>query len=460
MDHYIEYMGFEHAFQWGGWSVKYLVAFWLSLPILAYFVLPFLTVRSTHSGTRQSIAIIVLGDLGHSPRMCYHALSFSKLNYFVSLCGYIQSEPSETVLDDINIDIKNIPVVRNHGLPFVLFALQKVCMQIVLLFSLLFSLRGVDYIMIQNPPSLPLLLVTIVFIKVFSRNTKLIIDWHNLNYSILDLKYNNKNHPLVRLLRFYEKYLGRFAFYNLTVTKKMKQFLVTEFGLKASKISTLRDRPASAFQPLMSLGVSKERVLKGHALFEDVVGIEKYHILVSSTSFTPDEDFNVLLDALKLYDLEEKNEPILLVVTGKGPLKQAFLDRVNDLDYLKRVIIKTAWLAIEDYPLILSIADIGISLHTSSSGIDLPMKIVDFFGCGIPVISLDFPAIDELVKHNHNGVVVMGKDQPREICKHLEQLFLHPETLKLLRDGAMQESKHRWDDNWNRVMKLKFEFEC
>ena len=72
---------------------------------------------------------------------------------------------------------------------------------------------------------------------------------------------------------------------------------------------------------------------------------------------------------------------------------------------LEHVAFRTVWLDAADYPRALANAHLGVSLHTSSSGLDLPMKIVDMFGASLPVAAMRYDVIGELVQEGVNGVL-------------------------------------------------------
>lgn len=85
-------------------------------------------------------------------------------------------------------------------------------------------------------------------------------------------------------------------------------------------------------------------------------------LVVTSTSWTEDEDFGILLDAMCLYDEEaqhassaggaERLPNLVLVITGKGPQQKYYKKKIAVLG-LRHVKLLTAWLEAEDYPLLL-----------------------------------------------------------------------------------------------------------
>lgn len=197
-------------------------------------------------------------------------------------------------------------------------------------------------------------------------------------------------------------------------------------------------------------------------------------LIVSSTSWTPDEDFNILLEAALMYDRrvaailnEDDSTPedvlsreycegkqflyprLLFVITGKGPEKQKYEEKLRKLK-LKRVAFRTTWLSAEDYPLLLGSADLGVCLHTSSSGLDLPMKVVDMFGCGLPVCAVSYSCIKELVKVEKNGLLFSSSS---ELADELMMLFKgfpdECDALKLLKKGVQEtRSSVSWETEW------------
>ena len=314
--------------------------------------------------------------------------------------------------------------------------------------------------LVQNPPSIPTLAVAQFL--CFFRQTRLVIDWHNFGFSILALRLGT-THPLVRISEWYEGFFSKHADAHFTVTNAMARVLENKWNVKAV---ALHDRPPKHFQPLSPAQRSAFlHRLPETAQYAPDLENGTWRLIVSSTSWTPDEDFSILLDSLVAYaDSTTTNShlpKILAIITGKGPQKEYYLEQIRKLNEQKKlpnVVLTTAWLTSEDYASLLGSADLGISLHTSSSGVDLPMKVVDMFGAGLPVAGWSrFEAWPELVTEGVNG---RGFGSAEELTRILEGLFVGKGgELGRLREGVLEEGKRRWDDEWGPVAGRLFELE-
>lgn len=271
------------------------------------------------------------------------------------------------------------------------------------------------------------------------------------------MKLSDK-HPLVTISRAYEKLFSATATAHIAVTKAMANSLRSQFALNAP-IRVLHDRPADLFQPLSAddrrtfIRNSPILAQHSHALLEG-----SKRLLVSSTSWTPDEDFSILIEALCEYSSKAKSSQshlpeIAAIITGKGPQKDMYLRQIAVLkkeSKLEMVTVESAWLSFEDYAALLASADLGVSLHTSSSGVDLPMKVVDMFGAGLPVVGWSkFEAWPELVTEDING---KGFSSSHDLSNCLVELFGQGDKqLEKLKKGALAESTRRWDEEWDPV---------
>lgn len=314
----------------------------------------------------------------------------------------------------------------------------------------------------QNPPSIPTFHVALLVSII--RGSKVVIDWHNYGHTILAQK--SMYRFLVPIYKWYEITLGRFlGNANLAVTDAMaRELRGRRFNLK-NPVYTLHDRPAELFQPITSAKERKaflSRLPETKAFAKDILD-GNMRLIVSSTSWTPDEDFSILLDALVSYanppneeaQTDEPPTPILAIITGKGPEKESYLKKITALQddgRLPGTRVLTAWLSNRDYASLLASADLGISLHKSSSGVDLPMKVVDMFGAGLPVAAYSaFESFSELVKEGENGC---GFETAVELTIIFKRLFSSEGATELatLKKGAIKEGSLRWDEEWDRVM--------
>ncbi|XP_037949612.1 chitobiosyldiphosphodolichol beta-mannosyltransferase-like [Teleopsis dalmanni] len=126
--------------------------------------------------------------------------------------------------------------------------------------------------------------------------------------------------------------------------------------------------------------------------------------------------------------------------------------QISTLKWVKVSII-TPWLEPEDYPTIIAAADLGVCLHWSSSGLDLPMKVVDMFGCCLPVCAYNFRCLNELVIHGKNGFIF---ENYKELAEQLKLWFKdfpnNPNIIETdihFRSNLKTFQSLRWHENWS-----------
>jgi beta-1,4-mannosyltransferase len=143
---------------------------------------------------------------------------------------------------------------------------------------------------------------------------------------------------------------------------------------------------------------------------------------------------------------------LVVLCTGRGPLRDEFEGQIALLR-LEHTVVRTGWFSHQDYDRLLRSADLGLCFHRSSSGVDLPIKLLDLFAAGTPVCAVDYgPCLSERLRDGENGLLFGSS---LELAVQLQRLFDHGPSshtlLGRLRNGAMAEAAHRWEGHWQQT---------
>ena len=167
----------------------------------------------------------------------------------MSLVGYT-GETCVAVLEEhpsIRKCLISPPAVRKLKVPrslFLLVAPFKVLQQILQLFWVLcVVVEAPDAILVQNPPAIPALLV--VWVVRFLRGCPVVVDWHNLGYTVLAENSLGASHPIIPVARWYERVIGSRLDAHLCVTKSFQAWLAQEWAIEAA---VLYDKPPAFFK--------------------------------------------------------------------------------------------------------------------------------------------------------------------------------------------------------------------
>jgi beta-1,4-mannosyltransferase len=400
--------------------------------------------------------VIALADLGRCARMQYHARALADAGVEVHFVGLEGTPLPRTITEAEGITVHRLRPATSrfrHTMPvaYAGMATGDAMRAGLRLWRALRRLPTPDLVLVQNPPAFPTLQVAWLALK--RRHVRFVIDWHNLGYSLLQRRLGQW-HPAVRLARWFERRDARRADGSLCVSRGMAGFLQSRFGV--SQVQVLYDRPAAVFVPMDRQ--SRDRFRQGLFGRMGVVG-GPTGFVVCPSNWTEDEDFDVVIDAvLRLEDRIrgwEASAPgrrfpqLIILVTGDGQRRAEFERRFAGLP-ARRVHLRTRWLEPDEYPLVVGSADAGLCLHRSTSGLDIPMKIADLFGAGVPVCTLDYGAcLAERVRHGDNGLLFSTSRQLADLLFELFETYPADQSrLDRLRQGARRSARPTWEAGW------------
>ncbi|KAI9497281.1 hypothetical protein BDB00DRAFT_868726 [Zychaea mexicana] len=250
----------------------------------------------------------------------------------------------------------------------------------------------------KNTPAIPALAIAHVIATL--RQARLVIDLHNFGSawrirlcSLRNVTSSSYGHSTFAQLSIGQPiYFTRLSDDRIHETKQT--FNASDFlgiDAAASTSSSSNSNKSEDFISYSFISAVKTRD-------EDI------RLAVSARSWTEDEDFTRAIETYEVY-AKENTCPTLLFSGSK-----------------------TA-----NYPLLAALT-LEYRFNMSTSGMDLPMKVENMFGCGVPVCTAAFKCLDELVVHGESGLTFSNSVELAE-----QDLFMRePDNLERLRSNVIE----------------------
>ncbi|HEU5161554.1 MAG TPA: glycosyltransferase [Thermoanaerobaculia bacterium] len=332
---------------------------------------------------RPRVAVVAMGDLGRSRRMLGHACELAASGWRVDLIGYRDTRPPSWL--DVTVRVRHVPSfesVRGRRGVASLLALALV-RQLLLAAGLgRVLLSRFDAFLVQVPPAFPALPLALIAAR--ARGARVVIDWHNTTEAMLRLRIGRGllADRVARACGKLELRLARRADAHLCATADLAGFLAAR-GIDARVLPDAVDADPGG-------------TMRGDP-----------STIVCPSSWSEDDDLDLFLRSIRLLEskLASKDLRARFIFSGRGERRAWFEARVASLR-LDRVRIETAFVPPDDYPALLREAALGLSLHRSAAGLDLPLKIVELLASGTPVCALDSgPAIRARIRERETGTL-------------------------------------------------------
>jgi len=287
------------------------------------------------------------------------------------------------------------------------------------LYDLSFILRSRHIIfnsdIIQTEGSVSSALITLFVKGLFKK--PIIVDCHD-TLQALRIKYQNTLRKILEI--FLEKITYKYAKLILTVSERDKEFLM-KYGVRQDRILVIPNGvDTKAFPP--SLNTTKIKVCYKLKDFYKV-------IFVGNMEYLPNQDAANLITTHIAPKVLSRIGNVKFLIVGRAPPEL----RTNSSNVVFTGVV-------EDVAEFLAVSDVAIAPLFQGSGTRL--KILEYFSCGLPVVSTSIGAEGLDVK---NGVNILIEDDMDKFATEIIDLLMNEELRIRLGKAAREFVTKKYD---------------
>lgn len=214
-----------------------------------------------------------------------------------------------------------------------------------------------------------------------------------------------------RVLNALEREISRSLFTIVIQDKNRAQYLMRDHGVREEQF---------VYIPVSGL---RERYEQKNDYFRRKFGIdEEKKIVLQAGSIKPGMMSLELAQAAQEWD----DDTVLVLHTFNAELIDAeYLHQIKQLTKAKKVYLDLQAVSWDELPLLLSSADVGLAFYWNRTHNYVEIgnssnKLVQYLQVGLPVVTIDFPTLKEVVERFKCGECVK---EPREIKAALRTIF-------------------------------------
>jgi glycosyltransferase involved in cell wall biosynthesis len=284
------------------------------------------------------------------------------------------------------------------------------------------------YLIVSNPPFLPMIGVFLNYIKKI-KFVHLLYDV--LPESAVNTGYISEKSIIVKLWNFINKFIYKKSTHIIVLSEQMEKFV-------QDKLLSLGVKPELADKITIIDNWADANFLKP-VNFEDNLFIKKHNfvnkfIINYSGNMGVSQRFDALMEAaIKLNDIDKD---VIFLFVGDGVKKKQIL-KIKEEKSLSNIVMM-GYQPKDELPHVLTASHLSVvHLEKEIEGLAMPSKLYTILACGTPVLAFcdEKSDLGKIVKDADCGYIV-NHDNVDNIIQSIEQLKNNPEKQKLFSKNA------------------------